>query len=416
MPVFLPQPPIEDLPPSTPPDDPIIVGTATNFTTAQTPVGFVPYIDGTPWTTIYYNRLVGPDNVIGNSNDLNDPSLRQYNKINNFELRVTDSNTGDIDPETNTGTITGSANIYPVITPISGDIFIASLQEGSSGIFEITSVRRYTHFKQSAWAVTYTLINYLNDERLDELNSYVTSEQYFDISLLVNGVVPLISKSEAEQHISKQELTKGIIENYLFNFFDEKLNLILYPSSTSGLPIYDSHISKFWNIVVRNTETLDNISPTELSIMTSSVHYKYKTILDAIIQQNALFLDKAIKHFRRFNISEFRVPFMRRDIFAYGISFLYFPITENGKPLQEQVDIEHPLEEDDLYPYIVSEAFYIEGSPDKTLFDIAVLKLIKREAITYTEAIAVYEEAKESSLEIQFYRIPVILAIFLVCR
>ncbi len=139
-----------------------VYDTASNYSLSQNDIKITRWIDGSPWFTTFYTQYIGESDPIINSGDINDPTIKQYAKIEGFELRVTQPLAQTQNDSLNKYVLSGGANVYPVITPITGDVFIAKIENGIVGIFEITNApQRLSPFKTSAWAITYSLIEYV---------------------------------------------------------------------------------------------------------------------------------------------------------------------------------------------------------------------------------------------------------------
>jgi hypothetical protein len=411
MPLFNDNEPVVIIPPVVEPNEPIIVDTASNYSTEQTYINFVPFVDGTPQTTDYYNILVGMNNVIGNSNDINDPTIKQYLEILNFELRIIDVVTGEVNPETNTATITGSANIYPVITPISGDLFVTVLEEGVQGIFEITTVERYTYYKQSAWKINFTLREYVVDGTLETLKTFVTSTKYFDIKRLTSGANALITESEQIRFEDKEILLRSVVNDYYLKYYDPNQQTLFVPYESPIRIAYDYHIVAFFNNIVQESWIFDGQKPKEYKLNTGELSRPYRTIFDAILAQNEAMLNSCVKQMTIYHVDQFRAAFMRAGIFSNLFNTFYWPVLEDRMP-----QITATLKEGDLFPYVVGEHFYETSNIAKPLFDILTMKLIRREAISFLQVKTAYLEILQLTEMEQFYKLPVIICLLVVSR
>ena len=403
MPLFEKQDtPIAPIPPGASQD--IIIDTSSIYTNSQFNSKIIPYLDGSPWVTYaYYGQYLGRDDVITNSSDITDPTLKQYLKIQKFELRVTSPLTQTYSETTGTTSVIGTANVYPIISPIVGDVFIAEIEFGSQGIFEITNVERASLFRESAWIVTYAMINYATADVVAELDSYVVNNAVFDVSLLGTGSNPLRTLSENTRAIDKDALTLTLISEYYDEFYNTKLHTLLVPDP--NIIIYDPHVVKFWNKIVSS----DHPMPIEYDIGGSLLLNDYITLFDCLIKQNPAMITRAVKSMNSISVGAFAATYIRNTIANLSIGNIIYPYIDDQKPLRNSND---PIITD---TYILTDTFYNKIEP-LTALESLVTNAINRTVLAYKD-ITTFTNVRDTLTPIErFYQLPIYILLLQLAR
>jgi len=407
MPIYKAPVPVPQVPPVH--NVPTVVDTSSIFINKDHPRNVINFLDGGSWIVNYYSTILGQDDVLINSSDTTDPTIKQYVKVSKYELRVTDALTPSIDDSTGVTTIVGGANCYSVFAPMTGDVFIGTVSAGVKAIFEVVATPvRNTMYDDSSWKISYALIEYLNLDNLALLNSYVVSELVFDINRLGTNLNPLISKSENNRTFKKEELENNLIRFFYLNYFDRNFNTFLVPDESNRM-IYDSHLVSFWNKLF-TSNPYDY--PTLYDVDFGSNTHKYHTVLDAIIHQDAAMVNDAIVHLKIVNTSSFtNVLYSIPAVRISGIEYVLKPHLLKGKPTRlDELSSPEPI------PYIFSLGFY-EGLNELSLFELKVKDLLNRQVLNFNEIFNLYEETMTLEDEVsKFYRIPILICLLRICR
>lgn len=334
------------------------IDTAAYFSNFNFRDNIIGYIDGSALTCTYYNQYLGTDDVVRNSNDSDDATIRQYLKINDFEIRVTSALSSSIDQATGIATVTGEANVYPVITPIVGDVVILPIQDNVEAAFEITNVVRASQFKESAWQITYSQLKYIKPGDIELYDNFVVAEYVFDVKLLNTSQWPVQTVSEHRRTVDKDILLDDIIASYYMQFYNVEIGTFLLPPSSTALNVktYDPYIVAFWNTYIKSSTT-DNVMPMPIFFEAKSHKCKrpFYTILDAIAQQSPIISKICVKKMHTVSVVEFDASFQRHTLRVSGINQVVYPYTENGNAVQTLTV--------DETPYIFSYNFYNEVVP-----------------------------------------------------
>ena len=112
---------------------------------------------GTPWKVDYYHQLLGEDEDPTHFSETLDATNQSYEVVANFTLLVTDP-LGQSVGENGSSTVTGTANMYGYIVPAIGDLFMTTLIDGGTGLFDITEVEAFTYSNRTNYKISYQLL------------------------------------------------------------------------------------------------------------------------------------------------------------------------------------------------------------------------------------------------------------------
>ncbi len=417
MPIFNDEHPVPPtVPTDTLPNQNPIINTASLYRNFQFQPTIIGYIDGTPWNCIFYHQWLGEDDVIINSQDTYDPTLKQYVKIHNFELRVTTGLTQAFDTETNTNTLTGVANVYPFITPIVGDVFIATVQDTIQGVFEVTKAERLSLYKESAWSIEYTMISYVLPNTVTDLDQFKIADLIYTPEAVDYASNPLHSESEYDLLVTVKKRCKELIDIFYLNYFDRRLNSFLVPYTVDiNKVVYDPYLVNFWNKTIHDRWSQDYIAPIEYTIQYSKLHLPYITIFDAIFEQSIDKLPYTVKYLHLFDTQNFEALFQRHNLRLTNITDVLYPELSNGKA---NIDIANTTDETNSYlqnPYIFSKEFYNQTTITIAI-ELLITKLLKHQPITYPEIQAIDITLTSLPAIQQFYYIPLLLTLYSIAR
>lgn len=419
MPLFNTNTPVEPIIPTIPSVTPTpVINTASMYANMQHIPTIVGFLDGTPLSCVYYGQYLGEDDPAINSGDVNDPTLKQYLKIDAFEIRITSETTLSYDQNTGTSLVTGTANVYPVITPIVGDVFIALLISGSYGLFEVTAANRVSQFKESAWVIEYNQIDYLTVELEEELETHVVGVLQFDVTKLSYGDNPLLTKTEYNRNTDKNLIITNLVRLYYSSFYSKKADTFVLPNDGTYLgTMYDSHLVEFWNTFITNKQWLDGrIPPTTYDVTLHNVDAAIYTTWDAISAQSIDILDYASKNMERASTHIFNIPYQRHSLMVSDINYVVIPILKADK-VATDITVEPNTINNSLMlsPYIFSLEFY-NNTVDQSALEINARKLILKQVVNFTDLLPIVEAIKTAAPIVQFYHIPILIVLLIVSR
>jgi hypothetical protein len=364
----------------------------------------VSQINGTSWNTTFYTQFLGSSDVVTNSNDVTDATLKQYIKINNLDLKVTSALTPSYDAATGTTTVTGIANTYPVMTPLIGDVFLASIQPGVIGVFELTDVTPKTMFKQSIWEITYTQIGYSTPAIVAELDRFVVEILYFNLDKLIKERKPLLTSFEYNLEFTKIDKLIALCDYYYGEFNDPKINTFLYPDFSK---IYDVFLVEFFNKVIDGKILGGKPKPLYLDIRGFFNIGDFSTIFDIIVKQNPSMLANCVKTMTvRHPIGRTNMVFSN-SLLALNITNLVFP-TQVGDVVFKSLSDTSTITPIVYPPYIFTDTFYTTTTASN-LLEEQVLKVINKQAINFIDILPFFTEVLTLPKKEQFYKIPILL-------
>lgn len=211
---------------------------------ARTPYrNLISHISGAPWAVDYYAQQVSSDDEL-QSLDVNlDPTLQQYLKIIDLELKVASYLNQTQNTESGSFDVTGESYIYPPLQPNKHDLFVADIGDGKKGLFNIDEVTRLTVMKESCFNVSYTLLGYAEGEKFHNLEHKVVKTSYFVKKLLQFDEDPLVVDEEYNVFLTLNETRKTLLSSYLNEFFNKRISSLSVPEQ-EGI-VYDGNLVKF---------------------------------------------------------------------------------------------------------------------------------------------------------------------------
>ena len=211
--------------------------------TQYTPLSnLMTHVEGSSWTVNYYSQVLNDDNQVQGQQPNLDPIYQQYTLIRGFELKVTSPLTTSQDTETMSMSLTGSANVYPMVIPNIGDMFLADIGDGREGIFKITNSERRSIFKDTVHFIEYVLVNYSTEELRGDLNQKVIRTVHFVKDFLQYGQNPLLE--EEDFHIAAKLASRyhELCDQYFRSFTSTEFRTLIAPGQT--FPCYDPFLTK----------------------------------------------------------------------------------------------------------------------------------------------------------------------------
>ena len=406
MPLF-PSTPVVSIPPTPVNKTDVIVDTASIYSNIAQSVPIIGYLDGSPQTCNYYNQYLTRSDVVINSNDVTDPTLKQYLKITNFELRVTQALSSETNASTGTSVVTGAANIYPVLTPVVGDLIILEISDGNFGIFEVTATTRASQFKESSWSVTYSQIGYTNPNVPEYYDAYVVANLIFDPSLLNTGSNPLKTTSEYLQSVDKNIVLLNLIEEFYVQFYDYTTRTFILPAedNTQGT-IYDPFVVNFWNTYVSRDLYPNYESPTSYDTTNALIPQPYTTVFDAVIKQSSAVLTYCQMYMKNTSVGEFDASYQRHTLRITPIDYVVFP----------NIDYNNDGESTNTTPYIFSDAFYTGTNTAMSPLELQITKVINRQVVLFSDIQPILANLDAGPTINKFYAIPFLIILLMLAR
>jgi len=189
------------------------------------------HVEGASWTVNYYSQVLGIDNALSGQSLDRPAAIQQYKLVQGYELKVTTPLNSTQDQSTKEFNVTGQANFMPSgLIPNKGDMFIADVGDGREALFTVTDSEKRTMYEDSAYIVDYVLVSYSNqDNRINDLNTKVVENLYYDIRRLEEGQNPFISFNDKLKLGDLQARYVEIVQFYFSRFFSKEYRTLLLP-------------------------------------------------------------------------------------------------------------------------------------------------------------------------------------------
>lgn len=397
------------VPPDLPNPAAPIVGTASVYQNTNTRKKIVPRIEGNTWTCTYYGRVIGSMDPATLPSDISDPSLFQFQKVKGMELRVTSELEQNTDEETQTTTVTGTANMYPVVIPIVGDCFIAPLGDGSYGKFGITSTERKSMYGESAFTVNYTLLEYVTELIVSALDDQSIVTLVFDLQGLNEAGGALMTISEYDRRVLRQKISKDLISRMFEEFYSTTKRTFLIPTDEKGISFYDPYLVEFWNRVIDTSIVPFTPIPFSMDTRNARVMTGYTTIWEAILHQERRMLDRAVQAFQKIRTTEFMLSFKRFSIHTYGFDYILQPYKDlDGNIILGDTDGNDP--------YIFTTNFYTNSPTGQTPLELLIQDAIDKVILEFNDIKEIYDVIDTVTPLERFYQIPLLLVCLTLSR
>jgi hypothetical protein len=200
------------------------------------------HVEGSSWTVDYYSQVLDRDNGVAGQSVNKPAQLQQYRRVRGLELKVTAPLTASQDQATKKMSYVGGANLYPVLIPNMGDMFIAETDDGRFAIFMVTGSERKSFYKDSVFTIEYEMQDYAIPERLRDLESKIINTVEYVKDYLQAGQNPLVEEA-AWQNISRlHNRAESILTSYTKQFFSKEFNTFIVPGQM--YPTYDAWLVK----------------------------------------------------------------------------------------------------------------------------------------------------------------------------
>ena len=314
--------------PPTEPNEPILMelDSASIYKDLQYSGEIVIGISGSPESVTYYSKLIKGDDLVTNASDIIDGTILQYKRINNFEIRTTAAPTFTLDDSENTSIITGTANLYPVLTPKIGDILVKAIltSRGIWGVFQVTNVERKSMYNEPVWAITFSQIRFSKNIRDSESDKFVFFEYDFLVQNLEKGQNPLIPTITNVASQNNKILRSELIRIYYNRFYDKETGTFLVPTEAAG-NVYDPFVVKFWNQIVDKSILPGLEVPIECQINNPYDRKEFITVFDVYINQSPGLLWSAVKEMSNVSAIFFSAAYLKLTIFSTGIDSIVYP-------------------------------------------------------------------------------------------
>lgn len=280
-------------------------------------------IEGMSWTVDYFSQVIDEDNQITGQSLDKEGLYQQYRRIKRLELKVTQSLQTTQDNAGKAMQVTGNANMYPFVIPNEGDMFIADIGDGRSGVFQITHSEQRSIFKDTCYFIEYVLVSDADRQRVGDLVEKTVQTLYFLRDFLIHGQNPLIQEEDWHDLNELANRYKDIVAMYFKMFHSNEYKTLLLPGQYE--PTYDHFLMK---AVMKFFTTWDTYLVRQNRILNCDDDDVMKsiTLWDAIINRDPHLMKFVNKRAGLVPARLFEANAMLEGIHYSGIRRVVYPI------------------------------------------------------------------------------------------
>lgn len=441
----------DPVPPTTPgafSGPPVVTPPEYDSTTVDTKyvpqVDLLTHVEGFKWTVQYFSQILANDSALAGQQVALNPVYQQYRLIENFELRVSTPLTSSQDQQTKSLVMTGAANVYPLIIPNEGDLFIADIGDGRDAVFRVTLSERKSVFKDTIHTIEYTMLEYLTDVRKADLGAKTIEKFVFSKDYLMYGANPLIRTEDYDLMTKLREFYYLLAGRYLKMYTSNEYKTLLVPGQPE--PCYDHFLTKFISSLF-SAQDFTEMRDIRILNVSDDETMKALTIWDVIKERNVGLLRYAMKHNGLVSAKSFTQNPMLEGIYHSGIWYVVYPkdaalyvdysIVNRMLPLApvNLVDVTpimtnppdlkldasfanitlpaNPLVKPILATdfYVLSQAFYEGDKPNQSVLEMCVSDYLNDVALNNNYILALCLSSHTWNKVQSFYYIPLILTL-----
>lgn len=399
-------------------------------------------IDGSPWTVDYYSQVLDDDSALNGQQPELDPIYQQYTLIRGMEIKVTTPLSMTQDQATSALTMTGTAHTYPFLIPNAGDMFIADIGDGRTGVFRITNTERKSIFKESTFLIDYVLVDYLTQDRLGDFNSKVVRTLYYVRDFLQYGQNPLVDEQSYDVIKQLKSRYGEVLRTYFRMFTSNEFKTLLLPGQVAT--VYDHFLMKSVSQIF-STWDAHQVRQCRVLNCDGDDVMKSPTIWDALLEQDKSLMLLAARRIGLVQTYLFSRDAMLEGIHYSGIRYVVYPRDPQVSVDQSYGYIEKPFVDDQLvnvpaqalrpgdetqesplgelpWPdvpninlvtiddhYIFSQAFYEQAETGQSKLELSVRDYLNNKALDNRVLLTLANECLTWGGLEKFYYIPILL-------
>lgn len=389
-------------------------------------LNIISFMEGSPWTVEYYAQYLGKDDE-SYAWTLDRPAaFQQYRCIKNFELRVTSSLSYSYDESKKEDELTGTAHIYPVMKPNKGDMFIADIGDGRAGLLEITSVKKLSARRNTAWEVDYFVRQFITKEAHDNLKLKTIDTVIFSLERLRMGNGAFIEEEVYGDLARIEETMDRLISQYFRHFYDDETCSFTVPFHNA----YRTCDIKHNDFLLSLIDTSRYPEYHKVRRIRTDITDKHKgwSIWDALMNQDWLDLDDAMTKFNIIPRLSMRNAEMvwngshsQYNYFVYPYKDLtqITPVSFTPRftaPAELPLFIDEDITHNRRYiyhvgmnqDYVFSQYFYLADEEKMSRLELQVFKYLKRQPLCPAEILRLMDASVRWDDLDRYYYIPIL--------
>ena len=388
-----------------------------------TPVSsMLTYVEGSNWTCNYYSQVLGLSDALSPLQLELAPAYQQYNCVEGLILKVNTALSTSQDQESRQFTVTGQATVFPFVIPNVGDMFVADVGDGRTGLFTVTVAEKKTILKETCYQIDYGLVDILNATYADNLADKTIRTVYFRADRSSVELNPLLVSADVATLESAKALRTRLLAEYLAEFYNIEVQTLAVPEQTTR--VYDPYVVELLLKITTVSEhpLLRKIKQinTDGTALDAPL-----TVVDALVNFSQAYLTGSFSHVRLASVAGFEWRPMLEGIRYSGFDAVVYPYGNAQYTAQQlhQPPLITLLHRQSAVPthtsytgvgvddhYWLSDAFY-QGGTDGTLLELLVRRLFNDTEIAYADVVTVIDTLKVGAPIDRYYYLPLILMI-----
>lgn len=394
--------------------------------TAVVDTGYIDYsrlansIEGAPYRGVYYAQVFGQDDALRPQALDADPVSQQYNCYRDMVIRLTTPFTPSVqDADTKEFRQTAEANMYYTLPPNYGDMFVADVGNGNTGIITITNTEKLSYTKFSAYRVELQLLAINDMERLRDLESKVIRTLFYDESLLDYYNTPFLDADTKTKYETTGRIADDLREYYLNMFWDDITKTFRIPTPDDTMRIFDPLLVDY----CRYTGLEDIARPATTWAAGALDLTVVQTLWWLLKAERADKLPYVTRDVKLINKEAFRVHYRLRNIGYSRFTHILYPFERRPfvNPDEQQLtglsfewppvsaSTEFPIP--DKHCYVFSAAFYDADLSKMSKLEQLVYQMLAEAPVNANDVLLVAAGVRSRTFIEQTYYIPIILTL-----
>lgn len=200
------------------------------------------HIEGSSWSVDYYSQVLGRDSATSGQGLGTEAINQQYRLLRTMDIKVTNALTSDQEGDTKEMNVSGSATVYPFLVPNIGDMFLASINDGREGLFQVTGTERMSIMREACHRIDYVMIDYSTAERRADLTSKVVQTFKFEKDFMKHGQNPMLFESDYDHFTYLRDNYQFFLETWFKRFFSTEFSTLVVPDQP--VSTYDPFLTR----------------------------------------------------------------------------------------------------------------------------------------------------------------------------
>lgn len=395
------------------------------------------YVEGSAWTVEFFHQLLGRDNETSPQQVTREGAYQQYQRIQRYQLMVTQPLTQQFNSLDATTTIVGAATMLPGFSPNVGDMFVADIGDGRQGIFAITMAEPRSFLKDQAFVVEYTLQDYKTPDRYNDLLKKIVIDTVYDIDFARTGKNPVIQMSQYDLRTQLATYDQVLAEMYLDDFFSTEYSTLIIPEQRTVC--YDPFLTRAV-VALFDGALITARRRIQLLNCEGSDAINRPTLWDMLLRGDNLKEARITKRLGLVSSQRFeRLPTLSGVRYS-GVNHVMYPLetrnewdrnNNNRGKLKDltlaDVDLQSPIVIPPENPvwfkninvdsaYVLSESFYDQAETGQSILELTVRQALTNQMIDIDRVVALCKRVQELPRLERFYYIPIVIVLIRIGR